>query len=126
MSAHQTASRTVLETERERIVALKGTLTLSEIADYGEADSISEFSAQNQHSADLGTDAFERSKDLSILASLDDQLRELERALERLERGTYGLCEACGEAILPARMEALPATRFCLRDQAAAERGLSI
>lgn len=125
MPANQDAFRAVLDFERERIIALKSVLALSEIAEHGEADTISEFSGHNQHPADLGTDAFERSKDLSILASLDDQLRELDRALERVERGTYGRCEACGEAILLARLEALPASRFCLKDQAAAERAVS-
>lgn len=119
------ASREILQQERIRIEQLKETLATDQIAQSVDADSVSEFSGQNQHPADVGSDAFERTKDLSILASLDDQLREVDRALERVERGTYGVCEACGDPILGARLEALPATRFCVQDQAAAERQLS-
>ena len=125
MTTRKDRSRQALEQERDRIRHLKGTLTVRYLAENAETDSLIEFGGQNQHPADLGTDAFERSKDVSILASLDDQLCEVERALERLDRGTYGRCEACGESIVLARLEALPATRFCVQDQAAAERQLS-
>lgn len=125
MASEPPASREILEQERLRIRLLKDALAMNQIAHLVDADSLSEFGGQNQHPADLGSDAFERSKDLSILASLDDQLREVERAMERLERGTYGVCEACGNPIVMARLEALPATRFCVQDQAAAERQLS-
>ena len=125
MASQSPASREILEQERTRIQLLKESLAMNQIAQQGDTDSLSEFGGQNQHPADLGSDAFERSKDLSILASLDDQLREVDRALERVERGTYGVCEACGGPIVGARLEALPATRFCVQDQAAAERQLS-
>jgi RNA polymerase-binding protein DksA len=53
-----------------------------------------------------------------LLARLDDrtlaEVREIDAALERILRGTYGVCEACGEAIRVARLLALPATRSCV------------
>ena len=124
MTATTPRYRAALEHERARVLELQEALTVSE-RDTGEAAAVPEMGGLTQHPADLGTDAFERTKDLSILASLDDQLREVDRALERLERGTYGVCEACGDPIVLARLEALPATRFCVTDQAAAERALS-
>lgn len=53
-----------------------------------------------------------------LLSRLDvrarHELDEIEAALGRLAAGEYGWCERCGEAIAPARLEALPTTRFCL------------
>jgi RNA polymerase-binding transcription factor DksA len=48
-------------------------------------------------------------------------LADVARALERLERGEYGTCEACGQPIGDARLAARPAARLCLRDQELAE-----
>jgi RNA polymerase-binding transcription factor DksA len=73
-------------------------------------------------SADLGTEMFEREKDLSILERVEAERADVDRALKRLEDGTYGLCEACGREIAKARLEIRPAARFCVDDQAAAER----
>lgn len=117
--------RLLLQRERERIIDIKTSLLVPESGANGKVDAIADLSSPTQHPADLGTETFERAKDLSILASLDGQLADLDRAMERLERGRYGVCEACGERISDARLEALPATRFCLPDQAAAERRLS-
>ena len=44
----------------------------------------------------------------------DDRRDEVALALGRLEDGTYGSCEVCGVAIAPARLEAMPATRYCI------------
>lgn len=99
-----------LETSaRERLVEL----------DVGESErsSIGELSGLDQHQADAGTEAFERERELSVLEGLDDQLREIDAALERVEAGTFGRCERCGREIDDERLEALPMTRRC-RDHA--------
>lgn len=44
-------------------------------------------------------------------------LKEIDRALERVARGNYGVCESCGEDISPARLKALPWARYCVRCQ---------
>jgi len=87
-----------------------------------EQESLSELSSVDQHQADTGTETFNRSRDLSILESLEAELTDVEHALGRLDDGTYGTCEACGRRIDDDRLEAMPAARFCLEDQAAAER----
>ena len=84
------------------------------------------FSASVEHRADLGelgTETLERTKELSIVRDLAVQVDEIERAQDRLGRGVYGVCEACGEPIAAPRLDAKPATRFCLEDQATLERG---
>jgi RNA polymerase-binding transcription factor DksA len=71
---------------------------------------------------DSGTETFEMEKNVSLLEQVDDELMEVEAAFQRLERGTYGTCQACGRPIGEERLEAIPATRFCVEDQAKAER----
>jgi RNA polymerase-binding transcription factor DksA len=58
----------------------------------------------------------EPAPDLSILDVLETELRDVEHALQRLEDGTYGSCEVCGEPISEVRLAASPATRFCRED----------
>jgi RNA polymerase-binding transcription factor DksA len=71
---------------------------------------------------DIGSEVFEHEKNVSILEQIEDQISEVDAALERLEAGTYGRCQACGEPIEPARLEERPYTRFCLEDQRRVER----
>lgn len=51
--------------------------------------------------------------DLAILAEVEGELDDVERALERLDAGSYGTCEVCGTVIEDARLQASPATRSC-------------
>ena len=64
--------------------------------------------------ADSGQVAAEKGENKVLASQLRAELDEVERALAKLDTGTYGLCEACGEAIAPARLEAMPAARFCI------------
>jgi RNA polymerase-binding transcription factor DksA len=67
------------------------------------------------HMADLGTDNYERENTLNLLANEEQLLQEIRAALERIDRGTFGLCEQCGGPILPrARLKELPYTRYCV------------
>ena len=120
MEEGEAASR--LESERTRLVALRDDFSEEHLRTESEQENLSELSAAAQHQADLGTETFDRERDLSILEQVEAELADVEHALERLENGSYGTCEACGEPIDDARLEAQPAARFCMRDQAAAER----
>ena len=116
-------ARTRLAEERERLDGLREELAVGGVSrDGGEQDSLTELSSYDQHQADVGTETFEREKDFSILEQIEAELADVERALERLDEGSYGTCDACGKAIGEDRLEALPATRFCLDDQSSAER----
>jgi len=53
----------------------------------------------------------------SMLELRSQMLKEIERSLQRLAKGTYGICEACGEEISPARLKAIPWAHFCLTCQ---------
>jgi len=56
----------------------------------------------------------ERGEVDALAGSLSENLAEIEAALEKLEAGTYGQCEDCGQAIAPARLEAMPSARLCI------------
>lgn len=68
----------------------------------------------DENFADSGQVAAEQGEVKVLINSLRDQLAEVERALGKLDAGTYGRCEVCGKDIAEARIEAMPATRFCI------------
>lgn len=109
--------------QRERLQRIKEALS-SEPGQGGvsERDALSELSLADQHPADLGTEMFEREKDQSILERVEAEMADVDRALKRADEGTYGLCEACGRKLANARLQIKPEARFCVDDQAAAER----
>ena len=118
---HSDETRQRLEVERARLEGVRDAFADEHLHDESESESLSELSDFGQHQADTGTETFEREKDLSILERVEGELGDVEHALSRLDDGTYGLCEACGRPIGDARLEAMPAARFCVDDQAAAE-----
>ncbi|MCC9705369.1 TraR/DksA C4-type zinc finger protein [Streptomyces sp. MNU76] len=69
----------------------------------------------DEHDPEGGTTAFERAHVASLMAQAREHLAELDRALERLERGEYGRCENCGTTIPPERLEIRPAATTCVR-----------
>jgi RNA polymerase-binding transcription factor DksA len=115
-------ARQRLADERARLDGVKSTFDAEGLADESEGDSLGELSSYDQHQADVGTETFEREKDLSILEQVEAELADVEHALRRLDDGTYGTCEVCGKAIPEERLEAMPAARLCLEHQAEAER----
>jgi len=60
------------------------------------------------------TEALELEKRLALEKRLKEQLAEVEHALDKFEKGTYGLCDNCGKPIDPARLEALPQANLCM------------
>ena len=116
------AARDPLGDERERLAAMRSQYESEHLTTESESDSVSELSGHAQHQADLGTETFNRERDLTILEHIEAELSDVEHALHRLDDGTYGSCEACGRPISADRLEAMPAARFCLDDQALAER----
>jgi DnaK suppressor protein len=70
--------------------------------------------AYDENFADSGQVAAEQGENKALLNQLNDQLDEIEHALAKFDEGTYGLCEVCGNPVSDARLEAMPATRFCI------------
>jgi RNA polymerase-binding protein DksA len=75
------------------------------------------------HLADLGTEAFEQSQNLGLAEQASRTISEIDRALERIARKTYGACENCGRPIAIARLEAIPYAPRCAGCQTKVDRG---
>ena len=85
-------------------------------------ESAQEMPGYSLHMADSGTDNFDRDFALSLLSSDQDAVYEIEEALKRIERNTYGVCELTGKNIPKARLNAIPWTRFTVEAQMKLER----
>lgn len=101
-----------LETERLR--------TLTQIqALHDDFDCLTEASnssnADDEHDPEGATLAFERAQVVALLAQFRSRLDDLDRAVALCERGNYGICERCLEAIPAERLAARPAARTCVR-----------
>jgi RNA polymerase-binding transcription factor DksA len=92
----------------------------------GETETVeaSELSKVDQHQAELGTETFERERDLTALAILEDELGDIEVSLRRLGDGSYSICEECGKPSGDDRLAAKPWARLCIVDQARAEHAV--
>lgn len=78
----------------------------------------------SQHQADEGTDDFNRTVTLELTSKEFDVLRQIERALEKIDEGTYGVCDISGEPIPIPRLEAIPYATMTVKSQHQMERGL--
>ena len=85
-------------------------------------ESAEEMPGYSLHMADSGTDNFDRDFALSLLSADQDAIYEIEEALKRIEKNTYGICELTGKPIPKARLAAIPWTRFTVEAQAQLER----
>jgi len=85
-------------------------------------ESAQELPGYSLHMADSGTYNFDRDFALSLLSSDQDAIYEIDEALKRIERNTYGICELTGKPIPKARLDAIPWARFTVEAQAQLER----
>jgi DnaK suppressor protein len=103
-----------------RLIELRDQLTRQ--MDGLAKESAQEMAGYSLHMADSGTDNFDRDFALSLLSSDQDAIYEIEEALKRIEKNTYGICELTGKPIPRSRLEAIPWTRFTVQAQAQLER----
>ncbi len=85
-------------------------------------ESAKEMESYGVHMADSGTDNFDRDFNLSLLSSDQDVIYEIEEALKRIEKDTYGVCEITGKPIPQTRLNAIPWTRFRVDAQSELEQ----
>jgi DnaK suppressor protein len=109
-----------LQGEREQLIAQ---LTAIEEATFSSTQSdVSGEVSFDDENADAGTFTYERERDLSIENNGRDLLAKIDRALARMDEGTYGLCSRCGRPIEKARLKALPYVDLCIKDAQAQAR----
>ena len=115
-----------LKMQKQRLMALRDTI-LDSMAGVAK-DTLrsrpegSEASAFGMHSADAGSDAYDKDFALSLLSQEQDALYEIDEALRRVDLGTYGVCEMSGKQISHLRLEALPFARCTVECQAELEK----
>ena len=85
-------------------------------------DDAGDLSAYGQHMADAGTDTFDRDFALSMVASEQEALSEIDAAIKRIHDGTYGICEITQKPIAKERLLAVPFTRYSAEAQKDLER----
>lgn len=77
-------------------------------------DAVSELSSYDNHPGDMGSELYEREKDLALNEHEKFELHDIEVALEAMKVGMYGICAKCEEEIPVERLEALPTARYCI------------
>jgi DnaK suppressor protein len=87
-----------------------------------QRDSSGEVSGHATHLADMGTDSIEMEKAYLIGDTRGEALEDIDEALEKLGKGTYGTCESCGQPIAMERLEAVPHAKLCLKCKTEEER----
>ncbi|MEK3720725.1 TraR/DksA C4-type zinc finger protein [Paenibacillus sp. FSL H8-0034] len=104
---------------------------LEEVSDGSEgfkesiSESAGELSSYDNHPADLGTETFERERDMALDALIEDKLQETEHSLIRMEKNEYGICEECGGEIPFERLLAIPYTSYCVEHTPAQDSSAS-
>ena len=112
--------------QRQRLLDLRDQIT--DVMHGIQSDTIkngsegSDASGSGMHQGDAGSDAYDRDFALNMLSKEANALGEIEEALQRLELGTYGVCEETGQKIPNPRLEAMPFARLTVERQAAKER----
>jgi RNA polymerase-binding protein DksA len=115
--------RPLLEEERRRIVS-----ALAHLHDDGSRSMEDELGAltgrgQDNHLGDMGSVTFDRELDEGLEEGAQQKLAQIDRAIAKLDDGTYGQCERCGREIGEERLRARPWATLCIDDQRLVGRG---
>jgi DnaK suppressor protein len=113
------ADRSRVEAVRTRLKALRA--TIQDQLSQSQQEWTQELSSYDNHPADDASTTFRRELDAGLETGLEHRLWEADRALEKIEAGTYGLCDRCGRPIGAGRLRARPESVLCVRCAAAVE-----
>lgn len=75
------------------------------------------------HMPDIASDNFEQEFSVGLIENVEDEVREIDAALERIEEGTFGICESCDQLIPKARLRAIPYAHLCVECKRKEELG---
>lgn len=116
-------SKKEIEEFKEQLLALKEQHRNALEGTSSDVKSPDEAKGASQHAADGGTDDFGRTISIEVTAKELNVLKQIDRALEKIEEGTYGVCDISGEAILKKRLEAIPYATMTRESQEKLENG---
>jgi DnaK suppressor protein len=106
-----TRARALLDQEQQAALSLLATLT----RDFsGIVAASADSNADDEHDPEGSTIAFERSQVGALIEQAERRIAEIEAARARVDAGTYGRCDVCGEPIADDRLEARPVARTCV------------
>lgn len=111
--------RKLIEQEKQRVLERLGMIE-EEIQGLQSGQTGNQ--SYSNHMADIGTDAMETEQAFMHASQGTDYLLALEAAIKRVEKGTYGVCDSCGEKIPPRRLEAYLAAMLCVACKSKRER----
>jgi DnaK suppressor protein len=109
---------------KKRLEELRANLTHSLKGSADEVKKPDESTGYSQHQADQGTDDFDKTISLEVTSREFGLLKQIDRALEKIEEGTYGVCDISGEDIPIPRLEAVPYATMTVKAQEQLEKGL--
>lgn len=109
---------------KKRLEELRAQLSHSLKGSTAEVKTPDEATGYSQHQADQGTDDFDRTISLEVTEREYHVLRQIDRALAKIEDNTYGICDVTGEEIPIARLEAVPYATMTVKAQEQLEKGL--
>lgn len=109
---------------KERLLEMKAQMTKMLEGAKKEVTSPDESKGYSQHSADEGTDDFVKNVSLEVTSKEFNILRQIDHALEKIEEGTYGICDISGDEIPIRRLEAIPYASMTVQSQEKLEKGL--
>jgi DnaK suppressor protein len=109
---------------KQRLLELREQVTRTVLGTKEVVTQPDESKGYSQHSADEGTDDFVRNINLEVTNKEFGLLRQIDRALEKIEEGTYGICDISNEEIPIKRLEAVPYATMTVKAQERFEKGL--
>ena len=113
-----------IEKFRKRLLDMRAQLTDQVRETSEDVRAVDEVKGYSQHQADEGTDDFNRTISLELTIAEQAILRQIDRALEKIDDGTYGVCDISNKAIPIKRLEAIPYATMTVEAQEQIEKGL--
>lgn len=103
----------LLEAEREELLEERRRIE-EHISSQPQSEETGELRDHLHHPADAASATYDREQQAALLENVEGLLRKVNRALEKIREGSYGICDRCGGEIAPPRLEALPSACLCL------------
>ena len=115
--------RRLLQTERERLAGALAHLHEQNTTSLEDEDGPLSGRGVDNHLGDMATITFDRELDEGLEDGAQQTIEQIDRALAKLDDGSYGTCERCGKPIADERLRARPWAMLCIDDQRLVDRG---